>query len=117
MKTINNAIESVSDFMMKPIFIILFVFFIIFWLLWNTFTPWKVDHYPFMALNLFLSTLAGIQATVIGISQTKADKKKNMIIQKTEENSEKIILLENRLSKQLADIQAMQEKTHQKVAK
>ncbi len=54
-------------------FIFLFTAFMAVWMLWNTVAdaPLAFDPLPFMFLNLFLSTLAALQAPVIMMSQNR----------------------------------------------
>lgn len=59
-----------ADKMSGPLFIVEFVLFLLVWMAFNTFGPWRFDSYPYMALNLVMSALAGVQAAVIGVKQT-----------------------------------------------
>jgi uncharacterized membrane protein len=55
-------------------FVFLFVFFMAFWALLNTWAGihhW--DEYPFILLNLFLSMLAGLQGAILLIAAKRAD--------------------------------------------
>jgi uncharacterized membrane protein len=54
-------------------FIFIFTAFMAVWMLWNSVTsePLAFDPLPFMFLNLFLSTLAALQAPVIMMSQNR----------------------------------------------
>ncbi|HET9624372.1 MAG TPA: DUF1003 domain-containing protein [Kofleriaceae bacterium] len=54
-------------------FIFLFGGFMAVWMVWNSVTPDRLrfDPLPFMFLNLFLSTLAALQAPIIMMSQNR----------------------------------------------
>jgi uncharacterized membrane protein len=54
-------------------FIFMFAAFMAVWMVWNSVTdePYAFDPLPFMFLNLFLSTLAALQAPVIMMSQNR----------------------------------------------
>lgn len=55
-------------------FIFIFGGFMATWMLWNS-LPWAFDPLPFMFLNLFLSTIAALQAPVIMMSQNRQSSK------------------------------------------
>ena len=60
-------------------FIILFVLFLIFWIVLNTYLlNDKIDPYPFILLNLLLSCIAAIQAPIIMMSQHREAKKDSL---------------------------------------
>jgi CRP/FNR family cyclic AMP-dependent transcriptional regulator len=56
-------------------FIIIFGTFLIGWMIFNSITGQPFDPYPFILLNLILSSLAALQAPVIMMSQNRADAK------------------------------------------
>lgn len=66
--------DQVTHFGGTWTFIISFVIFMAVWMLFNEISPfgWTFDHYPFILLNLALSTLAAIQAPLIMMSQNRA---------------------------------------------
>jgi uncharacterized membrane protein len=61
-------------------FIIIFILFIVFWMTYNTISLFRnpVDPYPYILLNLILSSLAAIQAPVIMMSQNRQSQKDRM---------------------------------------
>lgn len=68
--------DKVAEFGGSWAFIISFTFFIIFWMginIWFLTRPF--DPYPFILLNLVLSTLAAIQAPIIMMSQNRQEQK------------------------------------------
>jgi len=68
--------DKVSDFGGSWRFIISFMVFIIFWIIINTIVYLKhFDPYPFILLNLILSTIAALQAPVIMMSQNRQEQK------------------------------------------
>ncbi|HSD83705.1 MAG TPA: DUF1003 domain-containing protein, partial [Anaerolineae bacterium] len=56
-------------------FITLFGSLLIGWMIFNSLTANPIDPFPFILLNLMLSTLAALQAPVIMMSQNRADAK------------------------------------------
>lgn len=58
-------------------FVCFFIFFLLLWIVFNLFTAtdFKFDPYPFILLNLILSSLAALQAPVIMMSQNRAEAK------------------------------------------
>lgn len=69
--------DMVAGFGGSWLFIIGFVFFIFGWILFNIFWLNKkpFDPYPFILLNLILSTLAAFQAPIIMMSQNRQEEK------------------------------------------
>ncbi len=59
-------------------FIISFIIFLIFWFCLNIFLVKDLDPYPFILLNLLLSTLAALQAPIIMMSQNRQAKKDSL---------------------------------------
>jgi CRP/FNR family cyclic AMP-dependent transcriptional regulator len=56
-------------------FILTFGGFLILWMIFNSITAQPFDPFPFILLNLVLSSLAALQAPVIMMSQNRADTK------------------------------------------
>ena len=56
-------------------FIISFSAILFVWILFNTFSSNKFDAYPFILMNLILSTIAALQAPVIMMSQNRKEEK------------------------------------------
>lgn len=56
-------------------FIFMFGVLLITWMAWNSITRQPFDPFPFILLNLILSSLAALQAPVIMMSQNRADAK------------------------------------------
>jgi CRP/FNR family cyclic AMP-dependent transcriptional regulator len=56
-------------------FILTFTAFLIAWMIFNSLTAQPFDPFPFILLNLVLSSLAALQAPVIMMSQNRADAK------------------------------------------
>jgi uncharacterized membrane protein len=52
-------------------FIFVFVFLLIAWIAVNTIFAFKFDPYPYILLNLILSTIAALQAPLILMSQNR----------------------------------------------
>lgn len=58
-------------------FIIIFFCFLMVWILFNVLAlgVWKFDPYPFILMNLILSTIAALQAPIIMMSQNRQEEK------------------------------------------
>lgn len=69
----NNSIKMLARWMTSPSFVAVFFGLIGFWITFNIFSPWKFDAPPFMALNLVMSALAGVQATVVAVAQKEKE--------------------------------------------
>ena len=69
--------DKVAKFGGSWTFIISFTFFLILWMATNVWflASHPFDPYPFILLNLFLSTLAAIQAPIIMMSQNRQEEK------------------------------------------
>ncbi len=69
--------DKVASFGGSWTFILSFTIFLILWMITNVFilTRKPFDPYPFILLNLLLSTLAAIQAPVIMMSQNRQEEK------------------------------------------
>ena len=71
--------DKISEIAGSWTFIILFVLFLVFWIILNTyFLKEIVDPYPFILLNLLLSCIAAIQAPIIMMSQHREAKKDSL---------------------------------------
>ena len=76
--TIGQSIsDKVASFGGSWTFIICFFAILIIWILFNTLTPVKdnFDPYPFILLNLILSSIAALQAPIIMMSQNRQAEK------------------------------------------
>lgn len=102
-------------------FIILFFCFLMAWIVFNVLAlgVWKFDPYPFILMNLILSTIAALQAPIIMMSQNRQEEKDRrqnendyLINLKAEMQirslHQKIDLLEQEQIKTLFDSQAKQ---------
>lgn len=70
----DRAADAVRNGMGSWRFVILFVIFMSLWATFNTIAPilhW--DPYPFILLNLFLSTLAALQGSILLIAARRQD--------------------------------------------
>jgi len=91
-------------------FILGFSIFLILWILINTYMANKVDPYPFILLNLFLSCLAALQAPIIMMSQNRAAEKDRMRSQNDYRTNLKSELLLEELHDHIEQIRINQEK-------
>jgi len=72
----NKGIRLLARWMTAPSFVAFFFGLIGFWIAFNAISPWKFDAPPFMALNLIMSALAGVQATVVAVAQREEEAKR-----------------------------------------
>ncbi|HET7502953.1 MAG TPA: DUF1003 domain-containing protein [Kofleriaceae bacterium] len=95
-------------------FIFLFGGFMAVWMLWNSLAgqPLAFDPLPFMFLNLFLSTLAALQAPIIMMSQNRqATKDKALAVNdfqinlKNEMSIDKIVRTQSEVLQRLATLE------------
>ena len=71
-----KAADLVAGFVGSWKFITIFVLFLIFWMITNIILATiAFDPYPFILLNLLLSTIAAIQAPLIMMSQNRQEQK------------------------------------------
>ncbi|KAJ3169920.1 hypothetical protein HDU88_000562 [Geranomyces variabilis] len=66
-----KAADHVASFGGSWTFIILLLSILLTWMLINRFSPSPWDEYPYILLNLLLSTLAALQAPIIMMSQNR----------------------------------------------
>jgi CRP/FNR family cyclic AMP-dependent transcriptional regulator len=97
-------------------FIFIFAGFMAVWMTWNSVTSGKLafDPLPFMFLNLFLSTIAALQAPVIMMSQNRqSSKDKALAVNdyqvnlKNEVSLEKMVRSQNELVQRLAHVERL----------
>ncbi|MBP2707649.1 DUF1003 domain-containing protein [Microbispora sp. RL4-1S] len=63
--------ERIARFLGTARFIVYMTVFVGVWLLWNTFSPYKFDPYPFIFLTLMLSLQASYAAPLILLAQNR----------------------------------------------
>jgi uncharacterized membrane protein len=61
-------------------FLFLLLITIFAWILWNNFTPFRFDPYPYIFLNFVLSVFAALTAPIIMLAQNKAAKRDRKIM-------------------------------------
>jgi uncharacterized membrane protein len=67
--------DKVARFGGSWMFIISFGIVLLVWILFNVMAPEKFDPYPFILMNLILSTIAALQAPIIMMSQNRQEEK------------------------------------------
>ncbi len=88
--------DNVASFGGSWPFIFLFLGLIVIWMVLNTVVMQRVIHhrafdpYPYIALNLVLSGLAGLQAPIIMMSQNRAAAKDEMLAGKHYEETKRM---------------------------
>lgn len=100
--------DKIAEFGGSWLFIIIFFVFIGAWALVNTVQLWfkPFDEYPFIFLNLMLSTVAALQAPVIMMSQNRAQKKDRLQAELDYKVNLKSELMLQQLHAKLDDIRA-----------
>ncbi|MEZ4366503.1 MAG: DUF1003 domain-containing protein [Kofleriaceae bacterium] len=109
----DRVADQVASFGGSWPFIFVFAGFMAVWMLWNSLTgSWAFDPLPFMFLNLFLSTVAALQAPFIMMSQNRqADKDKAIAMNdyqvnlKNEVSIDKLLRSHGELMQRLAMIE------------
>lgn len=72
----NKMADKVAEFGGSWTFVFVFLFFMGLWILANLYLLSKpLDAYPFILLNLLLSTIAALQAPIIMMSQNRKEEK------------------------------------------
>lgn len=75
----DKVADRVARFGGSWTFIGIAVFFLVLWMIWNTLRGAKApDPYPFILLNLVLSSLAAIQAPVIMMAQNRSEERSHV---------------------------------------
>lgn len=75
----DRASDAIASFGGSWSFLILFAGFLGVWMLWNSAQDGGgFDPYPFILLNLILSTIAAVQAPIIMMSQSRQEQKDRM---------------------------------------
>lgn len=67
--------DKIAAFAGSWTFIIAFLVVLIGWIVFNLYAPGKIDPFPFILLNLVLSTVAAIQAPLILMSQNREEER------------------------------------------
>ncbi len=102
--------DKIACFAGSWFFIISFMLILATWICLNVFTFENVDPYPFILLNLGLSTVAAFQAPVILMSQNRQAKKDSLRSKNDYRTNLKSELILEELHHQLGDILAGQRK-------
>jgi uncharacterized membrane protein len=69
------------------------------WLVANAFNLARIDPYPCQFLNLLLAILAGIQAPIILIAQSKQDEHRDALLKHLDEMEDRILERVEKLGK------------------
>ena len=112
--TTRNIGDRISDkityFAGSWFFIIGFMVLLSGWIILNIFIFTNVDPYPFILLNLCLSTIAAFQAPIILMSQNRQAKKDSLRSKNDYRTDLKSELILEELHHQLVEVQANQRK-------
>jgi len=71
--TFGKFAEEFARFMGTARFLFWMTLFIVFWIVWNTATPWAFDPYAFLFLTLMLSLQASYAAPLILLAQNRQE--------------------------------------------
>ena len=124
----DRVADKVSEIAGSWGFILGFSLFLIFWVILNGFIltgDTKIDGYPFILLNLLLSCIAALQATIIMMSQNRqavkdslrnqndyrTDLKSELILEELHDKMEIILKNQKKIMKSLEDVNIKEEKS------
>jgi uncharacterized membrane protein len=71
--------EKFARYMGTARFLLWMSAFVVFWILWNTLTPWRFDPYAFIFLTLMLSLQASYAAPLILLAQNRQEDRDRVI--------------------------------------
>jgi uncharacterized membrane protein len=71
--------ERFARYMGTARFLLWMTAFVVFWILWNTLTPWRFDPYAFIFLTLMLSLQASYAAPLILLAQNRQEDRDRVI--------------------------------------
>ncbi|SFB75043.1 Uncharacterized membrane protein [Nocardioides terrae] len=77
--TFGRFAERFARYMGTARFLLWMTGFVVFWLIWNTLTPWKFDPYAFIFLTLMLSLQASYAAPLILLAQNRQEDRDRVI--------------------------------------
>lgn len=109
----DRVADKISEVAGSWTFIILFILFLVFWIVLNTFILTKensLDPYPFILLNLVLSCIASLQAPIIMMSQNRQAEKDSLRNQNDYRTDLKSELILEELHDQMTVLQKNQNK-------
>ena len=101
LSTGDKIADSIASGMGSWRFIILQTIFVLVWIVGNVLLIFHFDLYPFIALNLLFSTQAAYAAPIIMMSQNRAAERDKIQAEHQYEHSEKELLQNTRLTKQI----------------
>ncbi len=102
-----KAADTISRFAGSWFFLLLFFFFLFSWMLLNVYAFFAWDIYPFILLNLILSTLAAVQVPVILMSQNRSAQRDRLQAKYDYEVNRKAEREIENMQKDLDEIKAM----------
>ena len=105
--------DKMSEIAGSWTFILIFIFFLIAWIVFNTVlltSDEAVDPYPFILLNLVLSCVSALQAPIIMMSQNRQAEKDSLRNQNDYRTDLKSELILECLHDQIEDIKSNQRK-------
>jgi uncharacterized membrane protein len=77
--TFGRFAERFARYMGTARFLLWMSAFVVFWILWNTLTPWRFDPYAFIFLTLMLSLQASYAAPLILLAQNRQEDRDRVI--------------------------------------
>ena len=100
----DKVADKIAEIAGSWAFILCMILFLILWIILNLFVLKDKDPYPFILLNLILSCIAALQATIIMMSQnrkTKKDRASELILEELHTEIKQIIINQNKILKYL----------------
>jgi uncharacterized membrane protein len=77
--TFGRFAERFARYMGTARFLLWMTAFVVFWIAWNTLTPWQFDPYAFIFLTLVLSLQASYAAPLILLAQNRQEDRDRVI--------------------------------------
>jgi uncharacterized membrane protein len=102
--TFGKVSEKVARFLGTWTFIGYMSAFVAFWVLFNIFSPWKFDEYPFIFLTLMLSLQASYAAPLILLAQNRQADRDRVTYEQDRSRTERNIADTEYLTREIASL-------------
>jgi len=94
--------EKFARFLGTWAFIGYMTIFVVGWVVWNTFSPWQFDDYPFIFLTLMLSLQASYAAPLILLAQNRQSDRDRVTYEQDRTRTERNIADTEYLTREIA---------------
>lgn len=96
--------ERIARFLGTARFLVYMTGFVVAWIGWNIFAPWKFDPYPFIFLTLMLSLQASYAAPLILLAQNRQDDRDRVQYEQDRATGERSIADTEYLTREIAGL-------------